>query len=135
MEKPALVVERLVVAGPCARDEIDALPDALLRVRWIGVRGRDLEGNAAHETGLEPTARQHVDHRHLLGDAHGIATVGDRIAQDQQPPLARLPGEDRQIERRAGIEAGRGLMVLVDHQVKTCVVGFQVAGLMSRGRA
>ena len=52
-----------------------------------------------------------------------LATGLPRISRR---PLLRLPREDREIERRAGVEAGRGLMVLVDHHVEAGVVGFQV---------
>ena len=62
--------------------EVDALPQALDRLRRIGVGREDFVGHAAHETDIEPTARYAVDHRHLFGDAQRVAAVGDRIAEN-----------------------------------------------------
>ena len=64
-----------------------------------------------------------VDHRHLLGDAHRLAAVGDRIAEDQDARVPGLAGQDRGRQRRAGIDAARRRMMLVEHDVEAELVG------------
>ena len=97
----------------------------LVHPHRIAVGRQDLVGHAAHEARLEPAVRQHVDHRHLFGDAHRLAAVGDRIAEDQKPRLLAQPRQRRQHQRRRGIDAGRGLMMLVEHDLDAFVLGDQ----------
>jgi hypothetical protein len=123
VEVLALPVERSVVAGPCLDDEVVRLPEALHHLGGSVIACRHLVRHAAHEAALEPAARVHVDHGHLLGHAHGLAPVGDGIAEDEQARLARLAREDAHDDGTAGIEVGRGLVVLVDHDLEAHVLG------------
>ena len=125
MEEAALVAERAVVVGPAFDDQVERLPVALVHPHRVAVRRQDLVRHAAHEAGLEAAVRQHVDHRHLLGDAHRLAAVGDRIAEDQEPRLLGQPRQRRQHQRRRRIDAGRGLMMLVEHDLDAFVLGDQ----------
>src|SRR5262249_1690331 len=57
-----------------------------------------------------------------LGDAHRLAAVGDRVAEDQDARLPGLAREDRRRQRRAGIDAACRGMVLVEHDVEAELV-------------
>ncbi len=118
VEEAALVAERAVVAGEGLEDEVDRLPLALVGVDRVGVGGRNLVGHAAHEADLDAAVREDVGERHLLGDAHRLAAVGDRIAEDQQPRLAGDARERGQQQRAGRIDAGRRLMMLVEHDLE-----------------
>jgi hypothetical protein len=41
--------------------------------------------------------REHIDHCHLLRDAHRLTAIGDRIAENKKP---RFSGEPRQRRQR-----------------------------------
>ena len=116
---------RAVVAGPGLDDEVHRLPLALVHAHRIAVGRQHLVGHAAHEAAFEPPFREDVDHRHLLGDAHRLPAVGDRIAEDQQPRLLGQPRQRGQHQRRRRIDAGRGLMMLVEHDLDALVLGDQ----------
>ncbi len=125
VKEAALVADRPVVTGPGLHDQVHRLPLAFVHAHGIAVGRQHLVGHATHETAIQPSLRQHVDHRHLLGDAHGLAAVGDRVAQDQQPRLAGQPRQRRQHQRCGRIDAGRGLMMLVEHDLDAFVLGDQ----------
>ena len=93
VEVLALPVERAVVARPRFHDQVVGLPEALHHARGAMIARRHLVGHAAHEAAFEAAARVDVDHGHLFGHAHGLAPVGDGIAEDEQAGLARLPRE------------------------------------------
>ena len=106
--------------------EVDAFPQPLERLGRVGVGGEDLIGHAAHEAGIEPAARDHVDHRHFLGDAHRVGAVGHRVAEDADARPLGLAREDRGRERRGDVGAGGGLVMLVEHDVEAELVGEHV---------
>jgi len=116
------VADRPVVIGPGLDDEVHRLPLALVHAHRIAVGGQHLIGHATHEAAFEPAFREHVDHRHLLGDAHGLAAVGDRIAQDQKPRGLGHSRERGEHQRRCGIDASRGLVVLIEHDLEPLVL-------------
>ena len=125
MEEAALEADRPIVVRPGLDDHVERFPLALVHPHRVAVRGRDLVWHAAHEPRLQPAARQHIDHRHLLRDAHRLAAVGDRVAEDQQPRLGALPRQHRQHQRRGRIDAGGGLVMLVEHDLQPLVLGEQ----------
>src|SRR5207245_8029121 len=90
MEVLAFPVERTVVARPRLHDEVVSFPEAVHHPGRPMVPRRHLVRHPAHEPALEPAARVDVDHRHLLGHAHRLATVRDRVAEDQETRLARV---------------------------------------------
>ena len=98
---------------------------ALVHAHGVAVGREDLVRHAAHESGFEPAMREHVDHGHLLGDAHRLAAVGDRIAEDEKPGLLGEPRQGSQHQRSGGVDAGRGLMMLVEHDLHAFVFGDQ----------
>ena len=98
------------------------LPLALVHAHRIAVGRQYFVGHAAHEAAFEPAPREHVDHRHLLGDAHGLAAVGDRVAEDQQPRLLGQPRQRGEHQRRRRVDAGRGLVMLVEHDLDALVL-------------
>jgi len=125
MKETALVAERPVVMGPAFDDEVERFPMALVHAYGVAVGGQHLVRHAAHEARLKPPVREHVDHRHLLGDAHRLAAIGDGIAEDEKPRLAGESRQCRQHERRRRIDAGGGLMMLVEHDLDALVLGDQ----------
>ena len=125
MEEAALMAERAVVMGPAFLDQIERLPMPLVHAHRIAVGRQHLIGHAAHEAGFEAAVREHVDHRHFLGDAHRLAAVGDRIAEDQKPRLLAQARQRREHQRRCGIDAGRRLMMLVEHDLDALLLGDQ----------
>ena len=118
MKEAAFPAKRSVVRGPRFQDQIVRLPEALAHPQRARVGRGNLVGHAAHEADLDSSARQIIDHRHLLGHAHGLAAVGDRIAEQQQSRAAGLARQHAEHDRRGGVEAGRGLMMLVEHEVQ-----------------
>src|SRR5580658_3174570 len=123
MKKAALPAKRPVVRRPRLQDEIVRLPKALAHPERVRVARGNLIGHAAHEADLDSSAREVIYHRNLLGDAHGLAAIGDRITEQQQPRAAGLACEHAEHNRRGGVETGRGLMMLVEHEVETPVLG------------
>ena len=98
------------------------LPIAAHQLGRVAVGRRDLVGGAFDEAHLQPAARQHVEPGHLLGDAHRVGPVGDRRAERQQPRALGFAGDDRQGHRHRNGQAGRGAVVLVDHDVEPDLV-------------
>ena len=49
--------------------------------------GRISVGTPRTKPASKPAFGQHVDQRHFLGDAHRLAAIGDRIAEDQEARL------------------------------------------------
>ena len=119
----ALPVERAVDRSPRLHDEVDRLPEPLLHQHRVHVRRGDLLRHPTHEAHLDATARDHVAHRHLLGDADRLLTVRDRIAEDQQPGVLRLASEYGQRERCTRVDTRRGGVMLVHHHVEPGGVG------------
>ena len=122
LEKFAVPIEVFVVGGHRLDDEIMRLPEAVHQLGRIAVGRRDLVRDALDETHVEPAARDHVDGRQFLGGAQRIGPVPDRIAEHQKPRLlggARRDGEPDHHRRR---HAGRGLMMLVEHDVEAELV-------------
>ena len=111
------------MAGPRLHDQVVGLPEALLHPGGSMIAGGDLVGHAADESALQATARVHVDHRHLFGHPHGLAPVRDRIAQDQQPRLARVARERAHDDRGGRVQVRRGLVMLVHHDLEAEVLG------------
>src|SRR6266568_4534243 len=123
LEMLALPVERAVDRGHRFNDEVVRLPEAVHLADRRAHRERHLVRHAAHQAHLQAPARDHVDHRELLGDAHRVEAVGDRVAEREEPRALRLPREDRERHRRDRAAAGRGRVVLVDHDVQAQLVG------------
>ena len=122
VKEAALMAKEAVVVGPAFDDEVERLPMALVHAHRVAVGREDLVRHAAHESGFEPAMREHIDHGHLLGDAHRLAAVGDRIAENEKPGLLGEPRERSQHERSGGVDAGRGLMMLVEHDLDPFVL-------------
>ena len=118
----AVPIEVFVVGGHRLENEIVRLPEAVHQLGRIAVRRGDLVGDALDKTHVEPAARNHVDGRQFLGGAQRIGPVPDRIAEHQEPRLfggARRDGKPDHHRRR---HAGRGLMMLVEHDVEAEIV-------------
>ncbi len=122
VEELAFPVERAVGRRHRLQDQVVRLPIAPHQIGRVAVRRCDLIGRALDEPHLEPAARQHVEPRHLLGDAHRVGAVGDRRAERQKPRALGLAGDDRQRHRHRHGQAGRGAVVLVDHDVEPDLV-------------
>ena len=118
----AFPVEGAVMRRHRLDDEIMRLPEAVHQINRILVRGRDLVGNALDETHIEAAARDHVDGRELLGDAQRIGTMPDRIAEHQEPRLFGRARQNRKPDDDRRRHAGRGLMMLVEHDVEAEIV-------------
>jgi hypothetical protein len=72
LEMAALPAERLRLR-PRAQDELHALVGALARLGRVQIVGQRLVGRAAQEPDDQASLRHRVEHRQLLGHAHGIA--------------------------------------------------------------
>ncbi len=122
----AFKIERAFGVRPGLRHKVDAFPQPLDGLRRVAVGGEHFVRHAAHEADIETAARDAIDHRHLFGDADRVLTIGDRIAENADPALARLAREDGGGQRRAGVDAGRRLMMLVEQHVEADFVGKHV---------
>jgi hypothetical protein len=80
------------MGGHRLQDEVMSLPEARHQVGGVAVGRRHFEGSPLDEAHLDATARDHVQHRIFLGDAHRIETVADRHSETQQARLLRLTG-------------------------------------------
>ena len=125
VKEPPFEAERSVVIGPGFDDQVQRFELSFVHAHRVAVGGRNLIRHAAHEPGFQPAAGQHVDHRHFFRDAHRLAAVGDRVAQDQQTGLVALPCQHGEHQRRRRIDAGRGLVMLIEHDVEAFVLGEQ----------
>ena len=122
LEIAALPIERSVMGSHRLQDEVMSLPEARHQVGGIAVGRCHLEGSPLDEAHLDAAARDHVQHRIFLGDAHRVETIADRHAEAQQPRLLRLAGKDRHRDRADRVDAGRRRMVLVHHDVEPQLV-------------
>src|SRR2546425_7505402 len=116
-------VEGTIVTGPGLQDQVVGLPKALHHTRWPVVAGRKLVRHAPDEADLQAAARVDVDHSHFLSHAHGLAPVGDRVAENEQPGPFRLAGKNTHDDRTSRVKVGRRLVVLVDHNLKAQLFG------------
>ena len=133
----ALPVEQLVVRRHRLDDEIERLPEAVHDRDRVLVRGREFVRHALDEAHVEPAARQHVDGRKLLGAAQRIGPVADRIAEHQEPRVLGDAREHREPAHHGRGHAGRGLVMLVEHDVEAEPVGdlpFVVVAVEQVGR-
>jgi hypothetical protein len=122
LEKFSVPIEVFVVGGHRLQDKIMRLPEAVHQLGRIAIGGCDLVRDALDKTHVEPAARDHVDGRQLLGGAQRIGPVADRIAEHQKPGQfggARRDGKPDHHRRR---HAGRGLVMLVEHDVEAEIV-------------
>ena len=122
MEELALPAERAVGRRHRLQDQVVRFPVAAHQIGRVAVGRRDLVGRALDEAHLQPAARQYVEPGHLLGDAHRVGPVGDRGAERQQPRALGFARDDRQRHRHRDRQAGRGAVVLVDHDVEPDLV-------------
>ena len=123
MEKASLVAERTVMGRPRLDNQIERLPMPLVHSHGIAVTGGYLPRHAADEPRLDSSLGQHIGERHFLGDPYRLASVRDWIAQDEEPGLAREASQRRQQQGRARINAGRSLVVFVEHDVHAHFLG------------
>ena len=121
----ALPVERPVVTRPGFENQIIRFPKALHHARGPMVAGRHLIWHATHKADLQASAGVDIDHGHLLCHPHRLAPVGNRVAENQQAGGFGFTGEDTHDDRAGRVEIGRGLMVLVDHDVEPQLLGNQ----------
>src|SRR5262249_48441020 len=72
--------------------------------------------NAAHESRDEPSLRHEIEHCNFFSKTHWIFPQSDDISQQQN--LARFGSLDkrRSADVRSKVQAGRRIMVLIDHQ-------------------
>src|SRR5262245_27203708 len=82
--------------------------------------------DASHEARDDAPPADAVEHSDFLGDADWIITAGQRITEETQLRVFRLPGERRSGERHARVNAGRRLVVLVQHDVEAKLVSVDV---------
>ena len=84
-------------------------------VHRVGIGGPGFGASAAHETGDQPSAGNHVNFGQLLGQAEGIVVNGQRIAHQYYLGFLGDAGQDGGFEVHRRAEAGRGVVVLVEH--------------------
>ena len=121
----ALPVERPIVTRPGFEDQVIRLPKALHHARGSMVAGRHFIRHTAHKADLKASAGVDIDHGHLFRYAHGLTPVGNRVAENQQPGRFGFTGEDAHNDGAGRVEIGRGLMVLVHHDVEPQFLGNQ----------
>ena len=114
----ALPVKRPVVTGPGLEDQVIRLPKALHHTRGSMITGRHFIWHATHKADLQASAGVDIDHGHLFCHPHGLASVGNRVAENQQAGRFGFTGEDTHDDRAGRVEIGRGLMVLVHHDIE-----------------
>ena len=119
----AFPVERPVVAGHRLDDEVVRLPEPVHDADRILVGGGKFVGHALDEAHVEAAARDHVDGGQLLGAAQRIGPVTDRIAEHQKPRVLGDARQHRKADHHGRRHAGRGLMMLVEHDVEAELVG------------
>ena len=117
VEPAAFEVKRPLMMRPGLGDQVVGLPQLLGASVRENVGGGGLIGHSAHEPAFQPAPGDHVDQRHLLRHADGLAPVGNRVAQDQQAGVLGLPGENTQHDGRRRDHAGGRLVVFVVHDV------------------
>ncbi len=77
---------------PGAQDQVVRLVEALARVGGIDAERQVLAADAAHEAGDDAPAREHVEHRNLLGDAQRMVAQADGVAEDGELARASCGG-------------------------------------------
>ena len=122
VEELALPIERTVGRRHRLQDQIVRLPIAAHQIGRVAVGRCDFVGRALDQAHFQPAARQYVEPRHLLGDAHRVGAVGDRRAERQEARALGLAGDNRQRHRHRNRQTGRGAVMLVDHDVEPDLV-------------
>ena len=100
---------------PGLDDEVVRLLEALAVVGRVHAGGQLLLAAAAHEAGHEAAARDHVDHRQLLGQPHRVVGERERIAEQHQLHALGHRRQDRREDVALGLHAERRVVVLVQH--------------------
>src|SRR5437667_3980043 len=101
--------------GPRLDDQRMGLLEALAVVGGIDAGGELLLAAAAHEAGDEAPARDHVDHRQLFGEPHGVVGERQRVAEQHELHALGHGGQDRGEHVALGLHAERRVVVLVQH--------------------
>ena len=89
--------------------------EALAVVGGVDAGGELLLTAAAHEPGDEAPARDHVDHRELFGEPHGIVGERERVAEQHDLHATGRGRQDRREHIALGLHAERRVVVLVEH--------------------
>ena len=101
--------------GPGLDDQVVALLEPLPVVDGIAVGGQGLDPCSPHHAGYDPAAGDDVDHGDLFGKADRVLVDGQDVAQQQDPGVLGDAGQDGGGQVARGVHAGRGVVVLVDH--------------------
>src|SRR5579872_2951311 len=118
MKKATLVDEWTRMMSPALDDQVKRLPMPFIAAHRIAVGSRKLVWHSANESHFKSPARQDVDQRHLLGNAYRIPPVRNRVAKDKEPRAFRQARQRSHHHRCRWIDARRGLVMLVEHQIK-----------------
>ena len=123
MEMLAIPVERAIVAGHRLNDEIVRLPESLHHADGILVGCCEFVRHALDEPHIEAPTRDDVDRRKLLRLPQRIGPVSDGITEHEQPGTRGLPRQHGEPDDHGRRHAGRGLVMLIEHDVEAELIG------------
>src|SRR5712692_6587564 len=113
--------------GPGLHDEVVGLLEKLAVVGGIGVVEKLLAAGAADPSGDQPSPRDQIDLRQLLGHPEWMLDHGQRVADQKYPRFPGQPREDSGLHVHHAAHAERVAMMLVQaDKVESQFLGVQI---------
>ena len=97
-------------------DEVVSLLEAFAVVNWVCIGRPTFDPGAPDEAGDQASARDQIDLGKLFGEANRVIQDRQRVTEQHDLWLLRDAREDRRFEVHRGAEAGRRVVMLIEHQ-------------------
>src|SRR5258708_16573358 len=103
-------------SSPCLDDKVVSLLKALTIVHRVGIGRPTFDAGAPDEARDQPSARDQIDLGKLFGEANRVIEDREWVTKENDLRLLRDAREDRRFEVHCGAEAGRRVVMLIEHQ-------------------
>ena len=122
MEKAPFVADRAILRRPGLDDQVERFPVPLVHPNRIAIGRRDLPWHAPHEADLDAAARMTSASAISSATRTGCRRLAIGLPRIRSRAFLVRRAKRGKYERRGGINAGGGLMMLVKHHLDAFIV-------------